>query len=171
MKLWLLDADVIIDLLSLGIFDSLVERHDIYVATIVIDEVKSYKKDGVKQYIDFRAEYINTGRIKEQSAYAAEIDEQVLSNLPPIWQGTLNSGELESLAILKKNEDLIFCSCDAATIRALPFLDVSERGISVENLIKNSGLKQMSLEVKHTEEYFKNNLEEGKVRWIQHFKS
>lgn len=79
MKLWLLDADVIIDLLSLGIFDSLVERHDIYVATIVIDEVKSYKKDGVKQDIDFRAEYINTERIKEQSAYAAEIDEQVLS--------------------------------------------------------------------------------------------
>ena len=44
MRLWLLDADVIIGLLSLGLFDTLVARHDISVAQSVIDEVKSYKK-------------------------------------------------------------------------------------------------------------------------------
>ncbi len=168
MKLWLLDADVIIDLLSLGIFDSLVERHEVHAASTVIDEVKSYKKSGEKQRISFRAMYVESGKVRELTAVTDEVD-GVLLRMPSMWRGTLDAGELESLAILNREEDLVFCCCDAATIRALPFIDASERGISIEKLINVSGLKRSPLETKHTEEYFQENLSIGKVRWIENF--
>lgn len=170
MKLWLLDADVIIDLLSLEVFDSLIARNEVHVATTVIGEVKSFKKGKEYQDIDFRNTYIENGRVTEHSASVEEINDAVISKLPPIWQQTIHLGELESLAILVKDEDYIFCSCDSATIRTLPFLDSSERGISIEKLISATGLKTIPLEAKHTEEYFQNNLNIGKERWIQNFK-
>ncbi|GBE38792.1 hypothetical protein BMS3Bbin08_01404 [bacterium BMS3Bbin08] len=170
MKLWLLDADVIIDLLSAGIFDDLVERHEVYTATIVIGEVKSFYSSGEKKLINFRTLYVDNGKVKELTANAGEIND-ILLKIPSLWRGALHAGELESLAILSREEDLIFCSCDALPIRTLPFLDASEKGISIEKLIKISGLKRIELEAKHTEEYFQNNLSIGKVRMVENFKS
>ena len=175
LKLWLLDADVIIDLLSLGLFDTLVERHEIFVGTTVISEVKSHKKsywaDRSKVPVNFRTQYIDSGKVKELNSTASEIDNLVVSKMPKLWVNTIDIGELESLAILIKEENLVFCSCDAAAIRALPFLDASERGISLENLISSAGLKKVQLDVKHTEQYFQNNLKIGKERWIQNFET
>jgi len=171
LRLWLLDADVIIDLLSLGLFDTLVDRHEIFAGQSVIDEVKSYWNDRSKVLINFRRQYIESGRVKELSATASEIDKLVISKMPSLWVNTIDIGEIESLAILVKEEELVFCSCDAAAIRALPFLDASERGISLENLIASSGLKKVTLDVKHTEAYFQNNLKIGKERWIENFES
>lgn len=171
MKLWLLDADVIIDLLSLGLFDTLVGRHEIFAAQSVIDEVKSYWNDRIKVIINFRAQYIASGRVKELNATASEVDKLVILKMPPLWVSTMHMGEIESLAILTKEEDMVFCSCDAAAIRALPFLDVAERGISLENLIASTGLKKVKLAAKHTEAYFQTNLKIGKERWIENFES
>jgi hypothetical protein len=168
LKLWLLDADVIIDLLSCGLFDTLVTRHEVYTASTVIDEVKSYKKEGRKEKINFRQQYIQTGRLYELTASVEDVND-VLSSMTSLWKQTLHAGELESLALLKRNEELIICSCDAATIRALPFLDASERGISVEKLIATCGLKKVHLKARHKEKYFQNNLAIGKQRWIQSF--
>ncbi len=170
MKLWILDADVIIDLLSLDLFESLIAKNEVHVATTVIGEVKSFKKGEGYQEIDFRSTYVETGKVTEHSASIEEIKETVISKLPTIWQQTIHMGELESLAILAKEEDCIFCCCDSATIRTLPFIDASERGISVERLISATGLKRIPLEPKHTEEYFQNNLKIGKTRRIQDFK-
>jgi len=175
LKLWLLDADVVIDLLSLGLFDTLVERHEIFVGTSVIAEVKSHRKsywdDRSKVPVDFREQYIESGRVKEFNATASEIDKLVISKMPKLWVNTIDIGEIESLAILIKEDDLVFCSCDAAAIRVLPFLDASDRGISLENLITSAGLKKVRLDVKHTEKYFQNNVKIGKERWMQNFKT
>lgn len=175
MKLWLLDADAIIDLLSLGLFDTLVERHEVYAATSVIGEVKSHwnsywdRKEKIR--INFREQYIDSGKIQELNASASEVDELVTSKVPSLWTDTIDIGEIESMAVLIKEEKLTFCSCDAGAISALPFLDLSERGVSVEKLISLSSLKQVKLDNKHTEEYFVQNIERGKVRWIQDFES
>ena len=156
MKLWLLDADVIIDLLSLGIFDKLIiNNNKVFVGSIVIGEVKSFKRSNERQSIDLRQKYIEKGLIKEHSASAEEI-KKVLSKLPKNNRDTIHAGELESLAILVREHNLIFCSCDATAIRTLPILGLSDRGISVEKLLKVSGLTQSSLKERHTEEYFKN---------------
>lgn len=169
MKLWLLDADVIIDLLSMDVFDRLTSSHEIFAASTVIDEVHFFKRSAEKHSVDLRAQYVSGNRIKELSASSDEIKE-VLARLPVINHESIDPGELESLAILAREEDLIFCSCDAAAIRALPFLDLSDRGISVENLLKTSGLQRSDLKDRHTEQYFKNNLAAGQESKIYLFK-
>ena len=73
MKLWLLDADVIIDFLSLGLFDKLVKNHDVFAASTVIGEVNSFKRSGERQYIDLRQQYVENDLIKERSSSAEEI--------------------------------------------------------------------------------------------------
>jgi len=46
LKLWLLDADIIIDFLSHDLLDKLVKVHEIHAASSVIDEVKFFKRGG-----------------------------------------------------------------------------------------------------------------------------
>ena len=132
MKTWLLDADIIIDLLALNVFDNLVRDHEIFVSSSVIEEIAYYKKEGVKHRIDFKGSYVLKGSIIEISASTEDIVR--LSNmLPRELHPTIHSGEFESIAILLKKPDLILCSCDAATIRVLPILDLSDRGYRQKN--------------------------------------
>ncbi len=81
MKLWLLDADVIIDLLSLDVFDKLARSHEVNVASTVIEEIKSYTKSGTKHRIDFRVQYVENGLVKECSASPDEI-KTILDKIP-----------------------------------------------------------------------------------------
>ena len=170
MKLWLLDADVIIDLLSLDVFDKLAKNHEIFAASTVIEEVKYFKKSADKHPINLRQQYVEPGLIKELSSSPDEVKE-VLGKLAIINHESIDPGELESLAILMREEELIFCSCDAAAIRALPFLELSDRGISVESLLKSSGLQRSDLKERHSEQYFKNNLAIGQENKIYIFRA
>ncbi|GBE37487.1 hypothetical protein BMS3Bbin08_00077 [bacterium BMS3Bbin08] len=171
MKLWLLDADVIIDFLGIDVFDKLVEHHEIYVSSTVIEEVKFFRKEERKHEIDFKGQYIDSERVTELYASLDEIS-AILEKLPKTFRETIDPGELESLAILvREQEELVFCSCDAAAIRALPFLDVSHLGISAESLLRSSGLLKPGLKDRHTEEYFKSNLSIGEREKIYNFKA
>lgn len=170
MKLWLLDADIIIDFLSHDLLDKLVKHHEIHAATSVIDEVRYFKRGGKKHSIAFRETYIQTGLIKECSA-TDEDAANLYNKLPKESPFTLHSGEIESLAILIRETNLVFCTCDAATISTLPFLDIIERGISAEQLLKQSGLLKPGLKDRHTEEYFKSKIAIGQEQKIYKTKS
>jgi len=95
----------------------------------------------------------------------------LLSRLPQKTPFTLHVGEIESLAILIRETDLVFCTCDAATIRTLPILDLTERGISAEKLLKQTGLFKPGLQDRHTEEYFRTNIGIGQQQNIYQTKS
>ncbi len=166
MKLWLLDADIIIDLLSMGVFDSLVKNHEIHVVSAVIGEVKYFWRSGKKISADFRKNYVDQNLIKEVNATMDDV-KVLLQKLPPIWRSTIHSGEIESIAVLIKHPDLIFCTCDAATIKTLPIIDLSDRGISVEAMLRQSGLgNPKKLLERHTEKHFRDNLNKGKEEKI-----
>lgn len=163
MKLWLLDADVIIKLLEIDVFDRLVAMHDLHVASTVVDEVKYYRRAGRKIQVDFRQQYIAAGLVTETLATAEEMQD-VLRRLPPLRQQGVHAGEIESLAVLVRQEDLTLCTFDAAAIRTLPFLDVTERAVSAERLLRTSGLTLspgFKLDPRLSEEYFKSNIDQG----------
>ena len=61
MKLWLLDADVIIKLLEIDVFDRLVTMHELHVASTVVDEVKFFRRGGQKFQINFRQQCVTWG--------------------------------------------------------------------------------------------------------------
>lgn len=107
LKLWILDADVIIDLLALDVFDTLVKHCELYLSSTVIGEVKFYKRNDVKKTINFRNKYVETGLVKEKSASAADLQE-VLMALPPVYRKFMHDGEAESIAVLKITNLLIF---------------------------------------------------------------
>jgi hypothetical protein len=169
LKLWLLDADVIIKLLELDVFDRLADKHELHVAATVVDEVKYYRRDGQKVPVDFRSAYVASGRVVEATATVAQMQD-IINRLPLLKQQVIHAGELESLAVLVQREDLTLCTFDAAAIRTLPFLDASDRSVSAERLLQSSGLKLSpghKLDVRLTEEYFRSNLEHGKLEFIQ----
>lgn len=168
MKLWLLDADILIDFLSHDVLNKLSKIHEIYAASTVIDEVKYFKRDGKQYPVSFRDEYIKSGLIKEISA-TPEDAATLFAKLPPKFRLILHPGEIESLAVLMREDSLIFCTCDAATIRTLPSLDLTDRGISAEELLKKSGLLKPGLQDRHTEAYFKDNIAIGKEQKIYQF--
>lgn len=53
----------------------------------------------------------------------------------------LHAGELESLAIMRRpGQDMLFCTADGGAIRAAVMLDLLERTVSLEELLKQVGL-------------------------------
>ena len=55
-KLLLLDADVLIDLHSLGLFQRICKFYDVHLAREVLEEAPFYKKQGVRHKIDIGAD-------------------------------------------------------------------------------------------------------------------
>jgi hypothetical protein len=164
LRLWLLDADVVIKFLEIDVFDKLAGLHELHVASSVIDEVKYYRKNGKKILVNFRQQYIDTGNVIESTAVIEEIQD-VLKSLPSLKREVIHAGEIESLAILVREEALTLCTFDAAAIRTLPFLGMTERAISAEQLLNVSGLTLSAghkLDVRLSESYFRSNLDEGK---------
>lgn len=168
MRLWLLDADVVIKFLEIDVFDKLMGLHELHVASSVSDEVKYYRRNGKKIPVNFRQQYIDTGKVIESTALIKEIQD-VLKCLPSLKQEAIHAGELESLAILVREEALMLCTFDAAAIQTLPFLSMTERAISAEQLLNLSGLTLASghkLDVRLSEDYFRSNLNKGKQDFI-----
>ncbi|MEE9913260.1 MAG: hypothetical protein K4571_16240 [Deltaproteobacteria bacterium] len=171
MKLWLLDADVIIKFLEIDVFDKLVGLHKIHVSSSVVDEVRFYRRNGKRIPVNFRVQYIDTNLIIECAASVDEI-RRVLNCLPKLKRDSIHAGETESMAILVRDESLTMCTFDAAALRILPFLNVSERAVSAEYLLSISGLTLSSgnrIDSRLSEQYFKSKLDEGKKDFIYSF--
>lgn len=103
MKLWLLDADVIIKLLEIDIFDKLDGLHSLHVASTVVDEVKYFRRSGQKFQVDFRQQYIESGRVVESTASVEKIQE-ILSRLPPLRQKASTQAKLSHLLFLSNSK-------------------------------------------------------------------
>lgn len=171
LKLLLLDADIIIDLLGFDLFDSLLNANEVYVCSTVVDEIKTYKDQGIMTNINFRQRYIDTEKVTELSASISE-EEEMLKQLPDLFRESIDLGEIESLSILINRSDLNFkfCSCDAKAIRALSHLRVSEKGISLEEVLNKFKHNKVDLKVRHLKEYFQDNVKRGIVEFIQNVK-
>lgn len=170
MKICIVDADVIIHLMEENLLYHLGKLGMLQVATTVIDEVDGYTdpKSGEWVSVDFRKTYIESGVLSEVSANSDDVA-AVLARMPKMGKG-LDPGETESLAIVFRDEDVLFCSCDVAAIHALPYLDASERGVSVEGAFCAFGgtiSKGAKLNFKLKEEYFQNNLRMARAKYVQ----
>jgi len=165
LLLLLLDADVIIDLHKLSVWKHVIKNHNIYIPSIILHKELYYYEDerGTPHPIDLIKEIGVT--INELSCSAEELL-SFKEQFDCVFQEELHDGEKEALILLKKQEDLLFCTCDHAAIKALALLDLSTQGISFENLLKKSGINK-KLEFKHAQKRFKKYLDEGSIMKIQ----
>lgn len=138
LQFLLLDANVVITLLEIGLWDAFLKNNDVFVSQTIIDEVKYYvNKEEQTVAVDWQAYE------KQFSAYDTELHEleALCKKFTPDFAERLDAGELSALAFLtNKSDHLMFCSGDKMAIKALVLLEHEDRAISLEAALKENGL-------------------------------
>lgn len=84
--------------------------------------------------------YVDSGQVDIIDCEATELGP--VRAVSPLFAG-LDQGEMESLAImLRPGQEAWFCTADRGAIRAAVMLDVAERAVSLEELLKQVGLSR-----------------------------
>ncbi|HLE01295.1 MAG TPA: hypothetical protein VJB59_13615 [Bdellovibrionota bacterium] len=142
-RLVIFDADVIIGAFATNLWDSLVDRFDIRVTSIVLhSEVFFFEnKDGTRVSIDLKS-YVARGKVTELSASAEEIA-ALTDKVNPNLLNRIDDGEQEALALLLTGrfDDHLFCTKDTRAIKALGSLSLGAFGISLEELLAQIGMR------------------------------
>ena len=159
-RLLLLDADVVIDLHSLGLFGKMGEAYDICLARDVFEEARYYKKDGAKIGIGIKdVTIIENVDLESLREVQRETKEARLG---------IDPGESMSIAyLLQTEEEITFCSCDKAAIKLISYMELEQKSISMEKALRSVGYHEKKLYPRHLETTFKAAVQEGKALRIQ----
>jgi hypothetical protein len=138
----LLDANIIIHAFELGLWDHLVERCDIHVASIIVGEAQFYRgPDGEDRPLDLRG-YIERSAIQQFSVELSHI-ERFSNKFGPVYLDKLDPGEAESLCyLLGLSYEWRFCSADKIVYRILGASSRGDQGISLEEILNQLGLSR-----------------------------
>ncbi|GAB4547759.1 MAG: hypothetical protein Tsb0013_07790 [Phycisphaerales bacterium] len=137
-RLILLDANVVIQLFQLGIWEQITARCEIVLAQTVVDEVQFYETDTERKYVDW--EHWKTAcSMRIESVPPADV-QAYCSKFGPGYYEKLDPGEAEALALLVRDTDSKICSADKIVWRVLGNTNATERGISLEEILTMSGL-------------------------------
>jgi len=164
-----LDADVIINLHQMDLWDRFKDAYALYIPSIVADEVSHYlDADEIERAINLHSQ-VSAGLVIVDSL-AGELT-VVTSLLSGDLKEALGNGELQALALIQANQvpDARFCTCDGLAIEALAALGHSDRGISVEEALTKAGytLPRRPWRPGCTRAHFQQHLTNGRVRRIQ----
>jgi len=162
--LLLLDADVVIYIFSLGIWEDIIERCDIHLARTVLEEAHFYE-DGEGTRHDFSlSSYVDSGRISVFDLLPSELA-SFRQHFDPVYLEKLDPGETESLGyLLSTDKDFRICSADKIVFRILGALKMSDRGISLEEVLHMVGLARPlrhHVMKAYREQWTKKGFEEG----------
>jgi hypothetical protein len=135
-KCLLLDANVVIKIFSLGLWNALVKQYELHLSEIVVGESDYYEdSSGARQNIDLEP-FIATGEVQVFSHSSSEL-ERFRSSFDLSYLERLDPGETESLVHLlsEGNKDLRLCSADGIVFRVLGNLGLSDKGVSLEEVL------------------------------------
>jgi hypothetical protein len=139
-RLLLLDANIVIESFRLGIWDSLLERCDVHLAQIVVDESLYYLDDGGARHPIGLQPSIAAGTVTVFDPPHGELA-AFTAKFKPGYVEKLDDGEAASLTHLtNRSDDCLICSADAIVYRVLGNLKLSEQGLSLEEILSKVGL-------------------------------
>ena len=166
--LLLLDANVVILLFEEGIWEQVVGVCDIHLAATVVGEAKYYEdRQGCRHRIDL-ASYERRGVISIHSEPVSSIS-SLKARFGADILDRLDDGEAESLAIIcRSSDEFNMCSSDHIVFRILGALGVSERGISLAEVLQVAGLARQ-LPRQFTKEFRDEWTKKGFTDGIQGF--
>ena len=142
-SLLLLDANVVIRLFELGIWDRILDACDVHLTRIVAEKEADFFVDGseVRRPIDLGPSE-QDGRITVHEIPASKVAEFRSRFTDPILD-RLDDGETESLALLVESDKrFLICSSDAIVFRVLGALCIGEQGLSLEEILQRIGLNR-----------------------------
>jgi hypothetical protein len=137
-RLVLLDANIVIELFRLGIWNQITERCDIVLAETVVEESAFYDTPDGREYIDWDA-VRNAGTVRIESLPVTDI-KKYCDKFGQGYFEKLDPGEAEALALLARETGSMICSADKIVWRVLGNTNATERGISLEEILQSSGL-------------------------------
>lgn len=156
MKKLLLDADVIIDLHRLHLFEKIRKAYEIKVTRKVFNEVKYYREGNKKVSID----------ISQKVTIIEDVDVEYLQVVQKESRNaklTIDSGEATLIAyILQGKENILLCLFDKAAIKLISYMGLDRKSISLEKAFKSAG-HHPRLYPKYSESSFRKSITEGKV--------
>lgn len=159
-KLLLLDADVVMDLHTLGLFRRIKKAYDVYVTRTVFEEARYYKKNGRKYKIE----------IKDLTVIE-DIDLEILKKVQKEAKEArlgLDPGESTSIAYLIQTEsNIAFCTCDQAAIKLIAYMELERKAVSLEKALRTTGYQGKNLYPRHFEKTFRTAVKGGKSLRIQ----
>lgn len=161
LNLLVFDANIVIILHELEIWDKAVKSCDIYLSGTVIDlEAKYWEdNDGIRHPINL-SNCINQSEIRRFDLDASAIN-VFRHKYGAMYIEKLDPGETESLAFLFREKDKFsICSSDAIVYRLLGAEFERERGLSLEEILIHIGL-QRNLPYQYTKEFRERYSDQG----------
>ena len=155
LKLLILDAGVVIKLHTLGLWSKVVDKCDVHLSSIVADRESRFYRvagDDWDLDIDLRAD-IASGSVTVFDSPAVAMS-RFKSLFDTEYFVDLDDGEAESLAFLvDQREDYLISSGDAIVYKVLGNLNLTESGISLEEILQQIGLNSKMDEWQYTKKF------------------
>lgn len=165
-KLLILDANVVIHLHEFGIWAQFIAVCDVHLPGTVVSEAEFYEAGGQRQYIDL-SEDIQQRRIQVFDVELAKI-KAFRDRFDLRYAEGLDDGESEALAYLCETQQaFLISSGDAIVYRVLGRLNRSDRGISLEEILKDVGLQRSQLPWSCSRQFREKYTREGSLDVIQ----
>lgn len=132
----LLDANAIITLFEIGLWDRVVEKCEVFLSRIVVEQEVAYFAGKQRdQKIDL-SEDVASGRVRVFDVASSEL-KTLLDQFDPVYLEKLDPGQAESLAcLLASEQDYMISTCDAIVCRVLGSLQRGRQGISLEEILQ-----------------------------------
>ena len=139
----LLDTTAVLELHRRDAWSALIQRRTIVVPSIVAYNESFYYERASQTIIIDLPLLIAGGKIQELEATPSEM-RSVAAEFDRVFVEGLHPGELEALAILRKDLDdsLRFCTADKVAIYAIVLLNLEERIVSLEAVLREVGLSR-----------------------------
>ena len=132
LRLLIFDANVVLYLHEIGLWQSLLDRCEIHLSRIVADvEVRYFRGREWDDVIDLTAD-ITSSRIRVFDVDVSEL-KRFCEQFDRVYLEKLDDGEAESLAFMvcQSDDDWLISSADAIVFRVLGNLNQAERGVSL----------------------------------------
>lgn len=166
LRLVILDANIVIYLHQIGIWPQVADRCEIVLArTVAEQEVLFCEVDNERHEIDLSKD-VAASRVRVVDVLASHVV-KFRSRFDPLYLEGLHVGETESLVYLALNPETgaSVCSADKFVFRVLPHLGLSDRGISLEELLAKLGLGR-SLPYMYSRAFREHWTRRGEQDWI-----
>lgn len=139
-SLLLLDANIVIELFRLKLWDDFINLCDTHLARTVVNESKYWEDDLQNENSIDLSTYERDGHITIHDMDSSAL-EVLTEQFGPNILEKLDAGEAESLAVLCSSEErFLVSSADSITYRVLGALNRSDQGISLEEILAALGL-------------------------------
>ena len=162
----LLDTGPIIKLFELNLWDQFIDKCHVTVSRTVANQAKYASQEFEDVRVDLQP-YEDKGLIDifDSEPSTVRVFCQQFSQL---YKAIIHSGEKETLAFLcNSTGNWLVCSADAAVFRVLGLLRKAQQGISLEEVLKEIGLSQSTLEWKYTKAFREKYTRMGQIDSIQ----